>query len=556
MGETRVDLLHLLEDLRDAYQGSLEETILTEIVANALDSGARSIRLGTDAARTTLTVVDDGSGMQRRELRRFHDIAASSKTRGEGIGFAGVGVKLGLLVSEHVLTETRRGKTHVATRWHLASRHRAPWKWVPPAGLVPERGTAVVLKLRNALSPLLDAGFLEATIRRHYQPLFEASFRAILAHAYPHDVAIVVNDRRLAANAPPPSVTAPLAVRLARKRKPAAVGYLVRASGPLGEESRGLAISTYGKTIKRGWDWLGLTPATPDRIGGLIEVPALAACLTLNKSDFVRTGVRGATYLAHRKAIQETVAAQLEAWGDSRDAATDTQRRAARPLERDLERVLLDLAAEFPLIATLVQQRKDGQRRLPLASSRRSSGDGSSVLAALTERAAAGSGAAGAATAAEAPASHAASGNGWNGGAGPGLAPETPPVPGPTSNGATGAAAAPGERSSEAGPAPASAPARSRPANRLGLGIQFEERPDDPELARLIESTVWVNTAHPAYRRARASRSEGYHVALATALALAPLAVEPSAEHAFVTAFLSSWGESLERGGRRQGRGR
>ena len=37
MGETRVDLLHLLEDLRDAYPGSLEETILTEIVANSLD---------------------------------------------------------------------------------------------------------------------------------------------------------------------------------------------------------------------------------------------------------------------------------------------------------------------------------------------------------------------------------------------------------------------------------------------------------------------------------------------------------------------------------------
>ena len=40
MGETRVDLQHLLEDLRDAYTGSLEETILTEVVANALDSGA------------------------------------------------------------------------------------------------------------------------------------------------------------------------------------------------------------------------------------------------------------------------------------------------------------------------------------------------------------------------------------------------------------------------------------------------------------------------------------------------------------------------------------
>jgi histidine kinase/DNA gyrase B/HSP90-like ATPase len=65
MGETRVDLQHLLEDLRDAYTGSLEETILTEVVANALDSGATRIGLFTSAADATLTIVDDGRGMQR-----------------------------------------------------------------------------------------------------------------------------------------------------------------------------------------------------------------------------------------------------------------------------------------------------------------------------------------------------------------------------------------------------------------------------------------------------------------------------------------------------------
>ena len=56
---------------------------------------------------------------------------------------------------------------------------------------------------------------------------------------------------------------------------------------------------------------------------------------------------------------------------------------------------------------------------------------------------------------------------------------------------------------------------------------------------------MWVNEAHPAYRRAATSRSEGYHVALAVALALAPLAVEPAAEHGFVTAFLGRWGEPV-----------
>jgi HSP90 family molecular chaperone len=95
--------------------------------------------------------------------------AASTKARGEGIGFAGVGIKLGLLVSREVVTETRRGAAHVATRWHLASRHRAPWKWIPPAGLTASRGTAVRLTLTNQLSSLLDGGYLEETVRRHFE---------------------------------------------------------------------------------------------------------------------------------------------------------------------------------------------------------------------------------------------------------------------------------------------------------------------------------------------------------------------------------------------------
>src|SRR5436190_873722 len=113
MGETRVDLLHLLEDLRDAYPGSIEETILTEIVA---------------------------------------------------------------------------------TGWRLVSRHKAEWKWLtPPPGLLVQRGTAVQLRLGNPLSPLLDAGYLEATLRRHYEPLFDPDFDAVLSVQYRHGVAFEVN---------------------------------------------------------------------------------------------------------------------------------------------------------------------------------------------------------------------------------------------------------------------------------------------------------------------------------------------------------------------------
>lgn len=541
MGETRVDLLHLLEDLRDAYTGSLDETVLTEIVANSLDSGATRLDLVTDAASSTLVVRDDGKGMLRKELARFHDIASSSKTRGEGIGFAGVGIKLGLLLCEDVVTETLRGKSHVASLWHLASKHKAPWKWVPPPGRVTDRGTAVTMKLRNPLSPLLDAGFIEASLRRHFLPLFDPAFDDILSAAYPQPLQFRVNGELLGRSSATGAQVSPIEVKLGRKRKPAASGYLVLAALPQPEEARGVAISTLGKVIRRGWEWLGVTPSAPDRIGGVIEVPALAECLTLNKADFIRTGPRGATYLSYRKAIQEVVSRQLGEWGAERDVA-DTRRRAARPVERDLERVLMDLADDFPLLSSLVERREGGQRRLPFGSGAAPEDGVSAISASVFARAAEGG---------DAVESGDADATGTNAedpatlGAGADAESKSAPMSDGTASPADGAAA-PAPMESTATITSARGP--RKPA-RYGLAIQFETREGEPELGRLVESTVFVNDAHPAYTRAAASRSEGYHLALAVAMALAPLAVQPHEERAFVMRFLERWGEALAGGG-------
>jgi len=337
-------------------------------------------------------------------------------------------------------------------------------------------------------------------------------------------VTFVVNGRGLEPQAWRAEDTAPLAIRVGRKRKPAGAGYLTRDPAPLPDDLRGLAVSTFGKVIKRGWDWLGVSPATPECIGGLIEVAALSECLTLNKADFIRAGARGATYLAYRKAIQEAVARQLAEWGQAGEPEERARRRAARPVERDLEAVLADLADDFPLLASLVEQRTGGQRRLPVGRGRGVAADRSALLTAVVPDGRMGE--TGAAEDAPGPAHQAAPSS-------------TVPEPAPASGTATGYLAI-GSRV-------------RRPA-RYGLSIQFEERPDDPELGRLVESTVWVNEAHPAYRRAAASRAEGYHVAVAVAMALAPLAVDPAKEHAFITAFLVRWGEAVERHGRRRTR--
>jgi len=539
MGQTRVDLLHLLEDLRDAYPGALEETIVGETVANALDSGADRISFSADPAAATLTIVDDGAGMSRAQLRRFHDLAATSKRRGHGIGFAGVGIKLALLACEDVVTESRRGQKSLATSWRLASRQKAPWSWVDAPGLVGgESGTAVRLRLSNALGPLLDPGWLATTLLRSFAPLFDPAFDDILRDAYGRGVVFEVNGQRV----PRASMAhlrilgdagitdrAEVAARLPRKRKPSAQGWLARADAPLPEEERGVAVATLGKVIKRGWDWLGVAPAEADRISGLIEAPGLAEALTLNKGDFIRTGARGATYLAYRKILQEGVSQQLAAWGDAPEPKP-TRRPRTRRLEKDLERVLVDMAGDFPLIGSLVERRRGGQRRIAFGAGG-TPADGWAPGAPLETTPSSDP------AISDGPASPSAPEDAGSADAAPSRGPE-----GPGSAPDGGADAAPA--GADSGGLPERKGKKQR--GRYGLEIAFESRGPDAELARLVESTVRVNDAHPAYRRALAARSDGYHIALGVAMALAPLAAEPAAAHRFITAFLRRWGEAAE----------
>ncbi len=518
MGETRVDLLHLLEDLRDAYPGPNEAVILTEIVANALDSGASTIDISADPRASTLTVVDNGAGMRRNQLRQYHDIAATTKTRGSGIGFAGVGIKLGLLVCDTVFTETRRGKQHVATSWRLSSKRRAPWKWVQPKELVEGHGTAVRLKLSSPLSPLLDIGYIERALYNHFEPLLDPTFDEILAPYYPHGVRFVLAGEELGRYSLDTPDKAALAVKLPRKRKPSAVGFMARHATSLPDGRRGIAISTFGKVIKRGWDWLGVTPADPDAIGGLIEAPSLARGLTLNKGDFIRVGQNGAQYLAYRKAIQEVVSRQLAEWGLEREGSERDRRRAARPVERDLEKILIDLADDFPLLSTLVERRSGGQRKLPMGSTKAGQQVGALVGGGVTD-----------------------------GEAQPGPRPEESEPPDKTDSDRKEPAPPPTGMLEETRKGP-------RRPTHYRLQIRFEHRPDESELSRLEQSTVWINEAHPAYRRAESSRSAGYHIALATAMALARLAVGPTEEHDFVTTFLAHWGKSIDKKPRKKRR--
>ena len=294
MGETRVNLHHLLEDIRDSYPFPQEEVIVTELVANSLDSHASDIRFTIDSEKYILTVIDNGKGMNKKELDGYHNIASTTKTRGMGIGFAGVGAKLSLLIAKEVVTETANGNFRGATRWKLENDEKAPWKYITPASadsrlINSSHGTAVSIFFKSNNSELLNPDFIKKTIQKHFYTILDATFQIALRFIYKNGINFYVNEEKInlsemmqfeKSNA--------FKIHFGKKGKPVGVGFVRKYKEPLDEEKRGIAISTCGKVIKHGWDWLGISAKNPDYISGVVEMPGLSLILTTNKADFLK----------------------------------------------------------------------------------------------------------------------------------------------------------------------------------------------------------------------------------------------------------------------------
>ena len=321
----------------------------------------------TDPAAATLTVIDDGHGMRRRELARYHDIAATTKIRGQGIGFAGVGIKLGLLVSEEVVTETRRGAVHVATTWGLTSRQRAPWRWIPPPG--PRRPTG---NRRPAPAPEPALAPPRPRLRRgHALPALPAAPRSRLrpdpgralsarsrprAERHPARAGGLARGGVRARRGPPGAEAEAVRGGLPRPRPRAPAGRPTRPGDQhvrQGDQAGlGLArVDTGGARPHRGPD----RGPRPRRVPRPSTRPTSSASAPAARCTS-RTGRRS------RKRSRPS----SRPGATSRTPGDNERRRAARPVERDLESVLGQLAEDFPLLASLVERRAGGQRRLPM----------------------------------------------------------------------------------------------------------------------------------------------------------------------------------------------
>ncbi|MDP3696834.1 MAG: ATP-binding protein [Candidatus Taylorbacteria bacterium] len=507
LNETRVNLKHLLEDIRDSYTAPLEEVIITELIANALDSKAYRIDFTVNPENGFLRCIDNGLGMKRPQLKEYHNIASSAKQKGQGIGFAGVGAKLSLLLAERVVTESRGGYgSRAATEWYLSNPYRAPWKFIPSNDLITgSRGTAITIFFSDRQTHLLKSDFVRKSIVKHFYSLFHDKLQEqILRYVYKKPIEFVVNGELLTLSETEQRTDRDFKVYWGKSKKPIGAGFLTKnvlnqswlkkLTDQKQEENSlapGLSISTFGKIIKSGWEWLGILPKNHGLLNGVVEIPALSMLLTTNKNDFLTDSTHLKQYYKIRKSIQEAVLPILKSLGEYEEMVSTPPDKKIKPLTKQIENALGNLTEEFPEL-------------IPLLGSRRKIGASIKDDRVQTT--------------------------------------QQPPTPAnvPMLN-ETVQTKPTTDKISQKITKNKNARARIR---KPGLTIILEELKDAPKsLGRIVEDTVSINTLHPAWPKALQYNQQEYHILLTVGLVLSEFLAPDKHPQKFLEDLLASWGK-------------
>ena len=292
--KSAVNFINLIADLADMYPFDVPDVIVVELVANALDARASMISVDYDPVNKILIVTDNGKGMEESQFNQYHDFAAGLKTRGTGIGFAGVGAKISFNAADQVITETRSQDFFGASSWRLGENNDLAWEDIE-ANNLNGTGTRVEVRFRPSTQPSYNStDDLKKLLRRHYLPLFDTQFLGFLDDYGKCDrrLRFVINGDDIYPTELKNSLGLSNVKEFAPKKEVGGrfgLGFvgLAATEYQLGNDMFGLVLCTHGKVIKS--DLFNQFPGKlGPRIVGVVEVPELVDFLTTSKTDFLR----------------------------------------------------------------------------------------------------------------------------------------------------------------------------------------------------------------------------------------------------------------------------
>lgn len=279
----KVDILKVIENFVEMYPYSSAECVVIEAIANCLDAKANRIDVSIvtdDSGRKIFKVVDNGKGMSKEEFEEnYHALSISSKVKGEGIGFAGVGSKLYLVflsAGESIITETKSENFHASSEITVIGGE-PKWTYIDKRALS-DTGTLYEVKLNEEDAKFLTKEKITQIIQEYYNAILlgrcgdvKISFAGEQVNPWKPELVY--------------ETETPIVFKIRGKEFRC---YFWQAKDDL-DGRQGLEIVVFGKKIKeKQWfdfDYL-VKSHFRNKITGQILANGLAPMLTTNKCDF------------------------------------------------------------------------------------------------------------------------------------------------------------------------------------------------------------------------------------------------------------------------------
>ena len=347
--ESSVNYQNLIRDLAEMYPFEVAEVVFAELVANSLDAKPTRISIDFDPHTRILAVADNGNGMSSSDFDQYHDFAAGLKSRGTGIGFAGVGAKVSFNLATRVITETRSASFCGGSNWYLQSKNKLVWEDIEPTHLTGHGTRVEVVFGPRASLPYSSTDDLIRLLRRHYLPLLDLEFLNLyerLGH-YSSELRFIVNGRPVE----PCDVARHFCLESVRRFFPQRAGKrfgygvlgLAPCEYPVEGDVCGVLLCTYGKVIKA--DLFNQFPGIlGPRILGLVEIPGFVNFLTTAKTDFIRR-----KKLREFESLYDPIRQEFKGW--LTELGIQSQEVAGTDEGTKLERELRKLLDDVPELA-------------------------------------------------------------------------------------------------------------------------------------------------------------------------------------------------------------
>lgn len=269
----KIDVYHALEDFLDVYDNHAE-MVVTETIANAMDVNASKITITMKENLDDKKIIsfhNNGPSMNKKQFENYHILARSSKTKGKGIGFAGIGAKVYLVAWPKTVIHTETTDGNIAFGSNMYVRDDT-LKAAYVDCKLKKPGTLYEISLKTE-----DYRYLEKNLTRLIVRVFNPAIMDGLA--------ITVNGKKIRAWEPACDLKNKLTVNVKNKKFQALI-RVTKDEVPV--ENMYIQYHVTGKVITtKTPDWVNdVLPDYKKRIHVYVDALQISDKLNLNKTNF------------------------------------------------------------------------------------------------------------------------------------------------------------------------------------------------------------------------------------------------------------------------------